>query len=420
MAISNHQKDSLRNLFSNSGTVGKKTMEVVPEGVTPVARIKVVGVGGGGNNALERMIKSSLNSIEYIAVNTDAQALHHSNANYKINIGKATTRGLGAGANPDIGRQAAEESSEELREAMMDTDMIFITAGMGGGTGTGASPVIAELAKELGILTVAVVTKPFSFEGNKRRQQAEDGLENLRNKVDTLITIPNDKILSIIDKKTPITEAFTVVDDVLRQGVQGIADLITVHGMINVDFADVKTVMENSGSALMGIGYGTGENRSIDAAKAAIESPLLELSIDGAKGVLFNITGGTDLSMFEVDEAARVITEAADSEANIIFGAVINDSYTGEIKITVVATGFDDSPREKPTILRQHMPLASGLRGSNTSAVSAGAGSTSGKGSEAIAATRNQDSGSSNVNSASKNIESELDVPAFIRRKMDR
>lgn len=406
MAISNHQKDSLRNLFSSSGTVGKKTMEVVPEGVTPVARIKVVGVGGGGTNALERMIKSNLGGIEYIAVNTDAQALQHSNANLKINIGKATTRGLGAGANPDIGRQAAEESAEEIREALMGTDMVFITAGMGGGTGTGASPVIAEIAKELGVLTIAVVTKPFSFEGNRRRQQAEDGLENLRNKVDTLITIPNDKILSIIDKKTPITEAFTVVDDVLRQGVQGIADLITVHGMINVDFADVKAVMENSGSALMGIGYGTGENRAVDAAKAAIESPLLELSIDGAKGVLFNITGGNDLSMFEVDEAARIITEAADSEANIIFGAVINDSYTGEIKITVVATGFDDSPREKPTILRQHMPLAGGLRNSSVNS------------SEAIAATRNTDS-SGNV-SATKSIESELDVPAFIRRKMDR
>lgn len=405
MAISNHQKDSLRNLFSGSGTVGKKIMEVVPEGLSPVARIKVVGVGGGGNNALERMIKSNLHGIEFIAVNTDAQALNHSNGNIKINIGKATTRGLGAGANPDIGRQAAEESAEEIREALMGTDMVFITCGMGGGTGTGASPVIAEIAKELGILTVAVVTKPFSFEGNRRRQQAEDGLENLRNKVDTLITIPNDKILSIIDKKTPITEAFTVVDDVLRQGVQGIADLITVHGMINVDFADVKAVMENSGSALMGIGYGTGETRAVDAAKAAIESPLLELSIDGAKGVLFNITGGNDLSMFEVDEAARIITEAADQDANIIFGAVINDSYTGEIKITVVATGFDDSPREKPTILRQHMPIGGSLRSSSTP-------------SDAIAATRNND-GSSNV-STNKSIESELDVPAFIRRKMDR
>lgn len=402
MPISNHQKDSLRNLFSGSGSVGKKTMEISPEGITPVARIKVVGVGGGGNNALERMIKSNLGGIEFIAINTDAQALHHSNATTKINVGKATTRGLGAGANPDIGRQAAEESAEEIREALMGTDMVFITCGMGGGTGTGASPVIAEIAKELGILTVAVVTKPFSFEGNRRRQQAEDGLENLKNKVDTLITIPNDKILSIIDKKTPITEAFTVVDDVLRQGVQGIADLITIHGMINVDFADVKAVMENSGSALMGIGYGTGENRAVEAAKAAVESPLLELSIDGAKGVLFNITGGNDLSMFEVDEAARIITEAADPDANIIFGAVINDSYTGEIKITVVATGFDDTPREKPTILRQHMPISGNLR-TNTPT-------------DAIAATRN----TTEAANANKSIESELDVPAFIRRKMDR
>ncbi len=400
MALSTNQKDSLRNLFSGTTTHTKKSMEIVPDDVIPVARIKVVGVGGGGNNALERMIKSDLNGIEYIAINTDAQALHNSNANLKINIGKATTRGLGAGANPDIGRQAAEESAEEIREALMGTDMVFITCGMGGGTGTGASPIIAEVAKELGILTVAVVTKPFSFEGNRRRQQADDGLENLRNKVDTLITIPNDKILSIIDKKTPLTEAFTVVDDVLRQGVQGIADLITVAGLINVDFADVKAVMENAGSALMGIGYGSGENRAIESAKAAIESPLLELAIDGAKGVLFNITGGNDLSMFEVDEAARIITEAADPDANIIFGAVINDSYTGEIKLTVVATGFDDSPREKPTILRQHLQLNSSLR-------------INSNGADIVPASKNKES-------QPTQMESELDVPAFIRRKMDR
>lgn len=316
------------------------TLEVKPE-VNPVAKIKVIGVGGGGGNAVNRMIKAGLKGIEFIAVNTDAQALHHSEAATKINIGTATTRGLGAGSNPDIGRQSAEESIEEIKESIEGSDMVFITCGLGGGTGTGGAPVIANAAKEMGILTVAVVTKPFSFEGHRRSTQADEGLENLKNKVDTLITIPNDKILSIIDKKTPLTDAFTVVDDVLRQGVQGIADLITVHGMINVDFADVKAVMENAGSALMGIGYGTGENRAADAAKAAIESPLLEMSINGAKGVLFNITGGNDLSMFEVDEAARVITEAADPEANIIFGAVINDSYTGEIKITVVATGFD-------------------------------------------------------------------------------
>jgi cell division protein FtsZ len=389
----NQQKDSLRNLFSGSAQLNKRTQEIMPE-ITPIALIKVIGVGGGGCNALNRMIKANLRGIEFIAVNTDAQALYHSEAVTKINIGKATTRGLGAGSNPDIGRQSAEESAEEIRAAIEGADMVFITAGMGGGTGTGAAPVIADIAKEMGILTVAVVTKPFSFEGHRRKTQADEGLENLKNKVDTLITIPNDKILSIIDKKTPITEAFTVVDDVLRQGVQGIADLITVHGMINVDFADVKAVMENAGSALMGIGYGTGENRAVEAAKAAIESPLLELSIDGAKGVLFNITGGNDLSMFEVDEAARIITEAADSEANIIFGAVINDSYTGEVKITVVATGFDDTPRERPSIIRQHVSL-----GQTTAAV--------------------PNSASNGNGNAGKFAENELDIPAFIRKKMN-
>ena len=383
MATPHQQKDSLRNLFSSTGT--KKTMEVVPD-VNPIASIKVIGVGGGGSNAINRMVKADLRGIEFITINTDAQALYHSEAPVKINIGKATTRGLGAGSNPDIGRQAAEENGDEIRQALEGADMVFITCGMGGGTGTGGAPVIAEIAKEMGILTVGVVTKPFSFEGHRRRQQAEDGLENLKNKVDTLITIPNDKILSIIDKKTPITEAFTVVDDVLRQGVQGIADLITIHGMINVDFADVKTVMENAGSALMGIGYGTGENRAVEAAKAAIESPLLELSIDGAKGVLFNITGGNDLSMFEVDEAARIITEAADPDANIIFGAVINDSYTGEIKITVVATGFDATPHERPNIVRQHVSL-----GQSAQTAAQGFRST----------------------------ENELDIPAFIRKKMN-
>lgn len=391
MATSHQQKDnSLRNLFSGSVHPQKKTMEIVPE-MNPIASIKVIGIGGGGGNAINRMVKADLRGIEFITVNTDAQALYHSEAPLKINVGKATTRGLGAGSNPDVGRQAAEENAEEIRQALEGADMVFITCGMGGGTGTGGAPVIAEIAKSMGILTVGVVTRPFAFEGHRRKQQADDGLENLKNKVDTLIIIPNDKILSIIDKKTPITEAFTVVDDVLRQGVQGIADLITIHGMINVDFADVKTIMENAGSALMGIGYGTGENRAIEAAKAAIESPLLELSIDGAKGVLFNITGGNDLSMFEVDEAARIITEAADPEANIIFGAVINDSYTGEVKITVVATGFDDTPHERPSIVRQHVSLGQGQ--------ASGPGSAQGI--------------------ASKSAKDELDVPAFIRRKMN-
>lgn len=403
--MATNQKDSLRNLFSGSAgstQTGKRTQEVVPE-VSPIALIKVVGVGGAGGNALNRMIKSNLRGIEFIAVNTDAQALYHSEAPTKINIGKATTRGLGAGSNPDVGRQSAEESEEEIRQTLEGADMVFITCGMGGGTGTGAAPVIADIAKEMGILTVGVVTRPFAFEGHRRIQQAEDGIENLKNKVDTLITIPNDKILSIIDKKTPLTEAFTVCDDVLRQGVQGIADLITVHGMINVDFADVKTVMENAGSALMGIGYGTGENRALEAAKAAIESPLLELSIDGAKGVLFNVTGGNDLSMFEVDEAAKIITEAADPDANIIFGAVINDAYTGEIKITVVATGFDENMRDTPSIIRQHTSIGNGPGISSIPAIS----------------RQNSSSNEADKNTAVPTQESELDIPAFIRKKMN-
>ena len=309
-------KKSAANAIISGKSAGDNAMS--NQDLTPVANIKVIGCGGGGGNAVNRMVRAGLKGIHFIAVNTDAQALCHSEANTKINIGKATTRGLGAGSNPDLGRQAAEESIDEIRESIDGSDMIFITCGMGGGTGTGAAPVIANTAREMGILTVAVVTRPFSFEGQRRRHQAEEGLENLKNKVDTLITIPNDRILSIIDKKTPLNDAFAVVDDVLRQGVQGIADLITIHGMINVDFADVKAVMENAGSALMGIGYGTGENRALEAAKAAVDSPLLELSIDGAKGVLFNVTGGNDLSMFEVDEAARVITEAADPEVDKI------------------------------------------------------------------------------------------------------
>ena len=340
--------DALKNLFSGANN-RKRNMEITPD-ITPVASIKVVGVGGGGGNAVNRMIKSNVKGMDFIAVNTDAQALYHSEAPTKVNVGKATTRGLGAGSHPEVGKQAAEESSEEIKQVLDGADMVFITCGLGGGTGTGVAPVIAEIAKDLGILTVGVVTKPFSFEGHRRKTQADEGLENLKNKVDTMIVIPNDKILSLIDKKTPLTEAFTVVDDVLRQGVQGISDLITVHGMINVDFADVKAIMENAGSALMGIGYGTGENRAAEAARAAIDSPLLEMDIAGAKGILFNITGGNDLSMFEVDEAARIITEAADPEANIIFGSVINDSYTGEIKVTVVATGFDDHRKTVSTL----------------------------------------------------------------------
>jgi len=349
---------ALRNLFNGTPAgrsgMSNHSVEVTPD-ITPLASIKVIGVGGGGSNAINRMIIAKVEGVDFIAINTDAQALYHSQASHRINIGKAATRGLGAGSDPGIGKKSAEESSEELKAAIDGADMVFITCGLGGGTGTGAAPVIADLARELGILTVGVVTKPFSFEGARRSQVAQEGLDELKEKVDTLITIPNDKILSIIDKKTPLTDAFIVVDDVLRQAIQGIADLITTHGMINVDFADVRTIMRNAGSALMGIGYGTGENRAVDAARAAIESPLLEMSIAGAKGILFNITGGNDLSMFEVDEAAKVITEAADANANIIFGTVINENYTGEIKCTVIAAGFDEQEQQ-----RQHGATAVG------------------------------------------------------------
>ena len=336
----NSNDDALKNVFISSN-IKKRSMEVTPD-MHPIAKIKVIGVGGAGNNAVNRMIEAGVEGVEFIAINTDAQVLFNSQADVKINIGKATTRGLGAGANPEVGEKAAQESSEELKAAIDGADMVFITCGLGGGTGTGAAPVIAQIAKDLGILTVGVVTKPFSFEGKQRSAKAAMGFENLKNRVDTLITLPNDKILTIIDKKTPLTDAFLVVDEILRQGVQGISDLITVPGLVNVDFADVRSIMSNAGSALMGIGYGTGENRAVEAARNAIDSPLLELSIGGARGVLFTITGGTDLSMYEVDEAAKIITEAADPDANIIFGAVINESYTGEMKIAVIATGFDE------------------------------------------------------------------------------
>lgn len=339
--------DRLKSLFT-TGTLLTGPEEVnMTSFMSPIARIKVVWVGGGWCNAVNRMIDSGLEGVEFIAINTDAQALYNSNAPKKINIGKAVTRGLGAGANPDQGKKAAEESTEEIKAALEWADMVFITCGLGGGTGTGAAPVIAEIAKQLWALTIWVVTKPFSFEGQRRSSQSIDGFNKLREKVDTLITIPNDKILTIIDKRTPLLDAFSIVDEVLNQWVQWVTDLITQPGLINVDFADVRSVMQNAGSALMGIWYGSGDNRAVEAARSAIDSPLLELSIAWAKGLLFNITWGTDLSMYEVDEAARIITESIDSDANIIFGATINEHYTGEIKITVVATGFDEDTNSK-------------------------------------------------------------------------
>lgn len=305
------------------------------------AEIKVIGVGGGGTNAVNRMIAAGLRGVDFIAVNTDAQALLLSQAPYRIQIGEKLTKGLGAGANPEIGEKAGQESRDEILKALKGADMVFVTAGMGGGTGTGAAPIVAECAKEVGALTVGVVTKPFTFEGRRRQTQAEQGTSNLKSKVDTLITIPNDRLLQVVDKKTSILDAFRFADDVLRQGVQGISDLIAVPGLINLDFADVKTIMEETGTALMGIGTGSGENRAVQAAQAAIKSPLLETSIEGARGVLLNITGGTSLGLYEVNEAAAIIAEAADPEANIIFGAVIDEKLQDDVRVTVIATGFD-------------------------------------------------------------------------------
>jgi cell division protein FtsZ len=321
-----------------------KSFEIKPK-IETFARIKVIGVGGSGHNAIHRMMETGIHGVEFVAINTDAQALHNSRADQKIHIGKTITRGLGAGMNPDIGRAAAEENKQEILDTIRNADMVFITGGLGGGTCSGASPVVAELAKKTGILTVAVVTRPFAFEGAKRREISEKALEELKHHVDTIIVIPNDRILQIIDKKTSLMDAFKTVDDILRQGVGGISDLITVPGLINVDFADVKAIMQNAGSALMGVGRATGENRALDAAKSAINSPLLDLSIDGAKGVLFNVTGGKDLGMYEVDDAAKFITKAIDPEAKIIFGAVLDENMDEEVKITVIATGFDEALR---------------------------------------------------------------------------
>ena len=393
-------------------------MEIKPE-IETFAKIKVIGVGGGGSSAVNRMIEERIRGVEFIAVNTDAQALHHNKAQTKVHIGQTVTRGLGAGMNPDLGRKSAEESQDELKDIIKDTDMVFITCGLGGGTGTGAAPVVADLARDLGALTVAIVTKPFMFEGQQRRSIAEAGLEELIEKVDTIITIPNDRLLQVIDKKTSLIDAFRVVDDVLRQGVQGISELITVPGLINVDFADVKAIMSGSGSALMGIGRGSGENRAIDAAKAAIDSPLLEMSIDGAHGILFTVTGSSDLGMYEINEAAKIITGAADDDAKVIFGAVINEDLKDEVKITVVATGFEGAARlpsrsaaapaheyrderefERSEDLDKKRAIFFERESAIPDATIAAGRATSGNG------RREEDS------------EEELEIPAFIRKKM--
>jgi cell division protein FtsZ len=344
------------------------------------AQIKVIGVGGAGNNAVNRMIQHGLKGVDFISVNTDKQALYLSQATQKIQIGDKLTKGLGAGANPEIGQKAAEESREEIMQAIKGADMVFITAGMGGGTGTGAAPVVAEVAKELGILTVGVVTKPFMFEGRRRTLNAEKGIVLLKEKVDTLVTIPNDRLLQVAEKRTSMLDAFKMADDVLRQGVQGISDLIAVPGLVNLDFADVRTIMKEKGLAHMGIGKGSGDNRATDAAKQAIQSPLLETTIEGAKGVLLNITGGSNLGLFEVNEAAELVAQAADPDATIIFGAVIDENLQDEIRIIVIATGF-----EKVTEKQERKKVDKVM--------------------EAVAAT-----------AASASDSDDLDIPTFLRR----
>lgn len=334
--------------------------------VHQLAKIKVIGVGGGGSNAVNRMIEHGVQGVEFIAVNTDAQALNLSLAETKLQIGTKLTRGLGAGANPEIGKKAAEESKEQIAEALNGSDMVFVTAGMGGGTGTGAAPVIAEIAKEIGALTVGVVTRPFTFEGRKRSTQAVNGIAVFKEKVDTLIVIPNDRLLEIVDKNTPMLEAFREADNVLRQGVQGISDLIAVPGLINLDFADVKTIMTEKGTALMGIGIASGENRASEAARKAISSPLLETSIDGAKGVLMNISGGSNLSLYEVNEAADIVSSASDQDVNMIFGSVINEDLKEEIVVTVIATGFDEKENTQKQATTQ--PKQSSVKPMNSQA----------------------------------------------------
>ena len=364
------------------------------------ATIKVIGVGGAGNNAVNRMVEAGIRNVEFVAINTDRQALSLSKANAKIQIGEKLTRGLGAGANPDIGAQAAEESRAEVAEALKGADMVFVTAGMGGGTGTGAAPIVAQTAKEMGILTIGVVTKPFTFEGKKRLFQADRGIDNLKGKVDTLVVIPNDKLLQVIDRKTSIVEAFRMADDVLRQGVQGISDLIAVPGLINLDFADVKTIMLNQGMAHMGIGRASGENRAEDAAKQAIQSPLLETSIEGARGVIINITGGSDIGLHEANTAAELVQRSADPEANIIFGTVTDDSMGDEIQITVIATGFEKED-ERRANLDDLVKNRWSERG-NTNTMN----------------TRNTTISSNTNTSQNSNVgNGDLDLPAFLRNK---
>jgi len=386
--------------------------EVKPD-IETFAKIKVLGVGGSGGSALNRMIEAKIKGVEFIAINTDVQALYYCQAPHKIHVGKSVTKGLGAGMNPDLGQAAAEENQNDIRDAVRDADMVFITCGLGGGTGTGAAPVVAEICRDVGALTVAVVTKPFAFEGAQRRSIADRGLDELAARVDTIITIPNDRLLQIIDKKTLLLDAFNIVDDVLRQGVQGISELITVPGLINVDFADVSAIMKNSGSALMGIGQSKGDNRAIEAAKSAVASPLLELSMEGAKGILFTISGSSNLSMHEVNEAAKVITASADPDAKIIFGAVINESLGDEIKVTVVATGFEKGKKPSDSLgqISSYKPTKFVSRSCEEKEEDEESDDDDTK------STRGHLFGKKKVADKDQD-DDELDIPAFIRKKM--
>ena len=381
--------------------------EIKPD-VDSIAKIKVVGVGGGGNSALNRMIQSKIKGVDFIALNTDAQALFNSLATTKLNIGKTITKGLGAGMDPEIARRAAEESQNEIKDLLKGANMVFITAGMGGGTGTGASPVVASVARELGALTIAVVTRPFSFEGSVRAQVAQSGIDELKKNVDAIITIPNDRILQIVDKKTTLVESFMLADEILKQGIQGISEIITNNGIVNVDFADVKRIMKNSGTALMGVGHASGENKAVDAAKSAINSPLLETSIDGAKGILFTVTGGPTLSMNEVNEAAKVVTESADPNAVIIFGAILDPTMKDEIKVTAIATGFDMVNSDKSVITKRDLLKKDEKEEFDTPAEWR---------SKKIEVEKGKNT-TNEVEEKVKEEEDESEIPAFIRKKM--
>lgn len=390
-------------------------MEVKPAIETP-AKIKVIGVGGGGGSAVNRMIRSKIRGVEFLVANTDEQALVNSQAPVKIQVGKTVTKGLGAGMDPDVGRRSAEESQNEIRDALAGADMVFITCGLGGGTGTGASPVVADLARDIGALTIGIVTKPFSFELSSRKMIADKGWDELASKLDAIITIPNDKILQIVDKKTPALDAFELADEILQQGVRGISELITVPGLVNVDFADVKTIMKNSGSALMGIGRGTGDNRAVESAKAAISSPLLDLSIEGAKGILFTVTGGPDLGILEINEAAKIITSSADPDAKVIFGTVIDESAGDEIRVTVIATGFSD--RDKVVSKASAVSYEKGFA-TAPSAYPLNQGLFNPPSPRTAASTKQtKDERRSRVDEGGEGDEEELEIPAFIRKKM--